>query len=77
MRVNAGWLAAPLGKICHETGLNAEEVSQSLKFGKSIGVFNVKPTPWALRIEIVNWQEYLQADAVRGLNRVKTLPPTE
>jgi hypothetical protein len=59
LRLEVGQLAAPLEDICRATGLTPEAVRQCLAIGKRCGLLDVRATPWWLRINIVNWQDYL------------------
>lgn len=56
LRLAPGESAAPLRLIAQSTGLSPKEVLASLEFGKTLGLLEVRATPWALRILIVNWQ---------------------
>jgi hypothetical protein len=38
------------------TGLGQEELRAALCLGQRLGLLVVRRAPWALRIEIVNWQ---------------------
>jgi hypothetical protein len=58
LRVAAGQLAAPPADICRATGLSLDALRCCLEIGKRSGFLDVRATPWWLRIEIVNWQDY-------------------
>lgn len=53
--LNAGEIAAPLSAILAGTGLAEEKARKALAKGKTLGLWEVRPTPWWLRIVIVNW----------------------
>ncbi len=56
MRLAPGEAAAPLAMLARSTGLSPHEVRTSLQMGKTLGLLEVRATPWALRIVVVNWQ---------------------
>jgi len=70
MRIQPGELAVPLGRICQETGLSMNAAVQALKVGKNAGFLDVRSTPWALRIEVVNWQDFAQRVSAGARHRV-------
>jgi len=56
VRLAPGQAAASLEQISQVTGLSLKAVRASLEIGKTLGLLDIRATPWGLRITIVNWQ---------------------
>ena len=60
VRLGPGELAPSCQTLCQGTGLSREVVMRFLAIGKRMGLWELRPTPWWLRIKIVNWHCYVQ-----------------
>lgn len=56
VRLAAGQLAASLEQMRQDTGLEVASLRQALSLGKRLGILEVQPVLFGLRITIVDWQ---------------------